>query len=147
MMADRYTTRMRVSAQNLIVTKKEMAPKRRVSFSSPWRTPGMVSKIRYCLQGVRTALQEKSVWYVLAVDAAMLYQAHQIEDDRVRPLYQFVAVLPMTVELINSSIERAVDRVGFEYSELARDAKDIAAAASMYAHIISATTIMSASSV
>ena len=40
-------------------------------------------------------------------------------------------VLIMIVELLNSAIEAVVDRVGTEYHELAKQAKDVASAAVM----------------
>lgn len=111
---------------------------------SPWRVSGVMSKIGCCMQGFRAAMQEKSLWYVCILDAALVYRAQQIEDSHHRIIYTFIAAFPITIELINSAIERTVDRIGYEFSELSRDAKDIAAAASMYAHVLGALTVLSA---
>lgn len=105
--------------------------------TSPWRTTNVQEKIRNCLQGFRDAVQERSVMYCAVLDGTLCLHAHCTRGDEVRGLYVAAAALPMMFELVNSAIERAVDHGGLEYSELAREAKDISAAASMAAHSLS----------
>ena len=55
-------------------------------------------------------------------------------------LLLFVTVLMMITELLNSAIETAVDRVGMDYHELSKRAKDIASAAVFFAILLMAVT-------
>jgi len=105
--------------------------------TSPWRTTNVQEKINNCLQGFRDAVQERSVMYCAVLDGALCLHAHCTREGEVRGLYVAAAALPMMFELVNSAIERAVDHAGIEFSELAREAKDISAAASMAAHSLS----------
>lgn len=51
-----------------------------------------------------------------------------------------VVLLLMIVELLNSAVEATVDRIGEEYHELSRQAKDIASAAVLIAIFIIVAT-------
>ena len=55
-------------------------------------------------------------------------------------LLLFVTVLMMITELLNSALETAVDRVGMDYHELSKRAKDIASAAVFFAILLMAVT-------
>jgi len=55
-------------------------------------------------------------------------------------LLLFVTVLMMITELLNSAIETTVDRVGMDYHELSKRAKDIASAAVFFAILLTAVT-------
>lgn len=46
-------------------------------------------------------------------------------------------VLVMTIELLNSSVEAAIDRISFEHHDLSKRAKDFGSAAVMLALLIS----------
>lgn len=49
-------------------------------------------------------------------------------------------LLLMIIELLNSAVEAAIDRIGLEHHELSGRAKDIAAAAVLLGVILTATT-------
>ena len=55
-------------------------------------------------------------------------------------LLLFVTVLMMITELLKSALETAVDRVGMDYHELSKRAKDIASAAVFFAILLMAVT-------
>lgn len=52
----------------------------------------------------------------------------------------FCLMLLLTVEILNSAIEAAIDRIGFEYHELSGRAKDLGSAAVFMAMIFSGVT-------
>ena len=100
--------------------------------ASPWRTSSVPTKIKHCVDGLRTAALESSFMYCAGIDVGLLACA-QFDSDN-RQIKSFCAVVPLAFELINSAVERVVDRGGLAYCELARDAKDMSAAASMLVH-------------
>ena len=53
-------------------------------------------------------------------------------------------VLVLIVELLNSSIEAAIDRVSFEWHDLSKRAKDLASAAVMLSLVLCASTWLAA---
>lgn len=53
-------------------------------------------------------------------------------------------VLVLIVELLNSSIEAAIDRVSFEWHDLSKRAKDLASAAVMLSLVVCAGTWLAA---
>ena len=55
-------------------------------------------------------------------------------------LLLFVIVLMMITELLNSAVETTVDRIGMDYHELSKRAKDIASAAVFFAILLAAVT-------
>lgn len=99
---------------------------------SPWHTSSVFSKIKHCGDGFVSAFKESSLKYCCTIDACMIFASFQREDNAA--LYAFCSTLPIAFELVNSAIERAIDRYGYAYHELAKEAKDISAAASMLVH-------------
>lgn len=85
----------------------------------------------YSLQGLRAAYRGESafrqeLWLAaLLIPAAFWLGRNWVEVS----LLAGSAVLVLTVELLNSAIEAAVDRVSLELHELARNAKDFGSAA------------------
>ncbi|MBT5922124.1 MAG: diacylglycerol kinase [Cellvibrionales bacterium] len=55
-------------------------------------------------------------------------------------LLLFVTVLMMITELLNSAVETTIDRIGMDYHELSKRAKDIASAAVFFAILLAAVT-------
>ena len=101
----------------------------------PWRVRGVFPKIKNALRGFFTAQKEWSFFYCAVIDASIIGKAFiRNESEELIPSIN-LASFALSVELLNSAIERTVDRVGLEYHTLARDAKDISAAASMICHI------------
>jgi diacylglycerol kinase (ATP) len=77
------------------------------------------------------------VWLaVILVPAAFLIQADIIE----RILLVSSVLLVLIVELLNSSVEAAIDRIGFERHHLSKRAKDLGSAAVFVALVIMALT-------
>jgi diacylglycerol kinase (ATP) len=72
---------------------------------------------------------------VVAVPLALWLPVSRIE----RVLLIVSALFVLTVELLNTSIERTVDRIGVERHELSRRAKDLGSAAVFVATLIAAT--------
>ncbi|WP_370978843.1 diacylglycerol kinase [Agaribacterium sp. ZY112] len=85
----------------------------------------------YASRGLWQALRHESAFqqeFVLAV--FMLPLAVWLDVTSVeRVLLVAAVVLVLIVELLNTAVEAVVDRVGFEYHELAGQAKDLGAAA------------------
>jgi diacylglycerol kinase (ATP) len=79
----------------------------------------------------------QEVWLaVILVPAAFLIQADIIE----RILLVSSVLLVLIVELLNSSVEAAIDRIGFERHHLSKRAKDLGSAAVFVALVIMALT-------
>ena len=83
------------------------------------------------LGGLRIALREDAAFRLAALLAACLVPLACLLP--VAPVERALLIVPvllhLVVELLNSSIEAAVDRIGSEAHELSRMAKDLAAAA------------------
>ena len=99
---------------------------------TPWRTTNVFAKIRHCADGATAAFKESSLKYCAALDTSLVLYVVLRDGSLMNAQAPLLAI---SVELLNAAIERAVDRVGIEYHELAKESKDIAAAASMVAHV------------
>ncbi|MDT8406380.1 MAG: diacylglycerol kinase [Methylococcales bacterium] len=73
------------------------------------------------------AFRQEVILFVIGAPLAMLFGETMIE----RVLLIGSLVIVLLVELLNSAIEAAVDRVGLEHHELSGRAKDIGSAAVM----------------
>ena len=91
----------------------------------------LVRAARYSLVGLREAASlHTSFRQELIAGAVLTPVAIWLGNDGVeRALLLGSLVLVLILELVNSAIETAVDRVGTEPNELSRQAKDIASAA------------------
>lgn len=100
----------------------------------------------YSMAGLRQAYQGESAfrqetWLaVLLLPAAFLIGRSWVEI----ALLAGSVLIVMIVELLNSAVEAAVDRVGFEMHELSGRAKDIASAAVLLSLLLCAGIWMSA---
>ena len=81
---------------------------------------GLRLAIRY-----ETAFRQEVVLSVLLVTIALYWDVSLVET----LLLIFTVFLLLITELLNSAIEATVDRIGPEYHELSKRAKDIASAA------------------
>ncbi len=79
-----------------------------------------------------SAFRQEVLLAAILVPAAFALPASAVE----RALLVGSVVLVMIVELLNSSIEAAVDRIGFERHSLAKRAKDIGSAAVLVALLL-----------
>jgi len=85
----------------------------------------------YSLRGLRQAYQGESAfrqetWLAIIMLPASLWLGRSWVEVA---LLAGSVVLVMIVELLNSAVEAAIDRISFELHELSRRAKDIASAA------------------
>ena len=82
------------------------------------------------------AFRQEVILFVVACPIALLLHRTPIET----LLLLGSLILVLLVELLNSAIEAAIDRIGFEHHELSERAKDIGSAAVMLALIWAAIT-------
>jgi diacylglycerol kinase (ATP) len=77
----------------------------------------------------------------VAIAAIALPSIYWVADNMIEGLLLFfVIVLMMITELLNSALEATIDRVGMDYHELSKRAKDIASAAVFFAILLAAIT-------
>ena len=85
----------------------------------------------YSLDGLRAAFTGEAAFRqlvllnVVLIPLALWLDVSPVE----RALMVAVSMLSLIVELLNSAVEAAIDRVSFELHELSKRAKDIASAA------------------
>jgi len=102
----------------------------------------MVGACLYSCAGLRQAWRGEQAFrqeVCIAVPAAVLALALPL-----RPLEKLsliaVLILLLLVELLNSAIEAAIDRISLEAHPLARNAKDFGSAAVMFTVVLAAAT-------
>jgi diacylglycerol kinase (ATP) len=85
---------------------------------------------RYSLSGLRAGWHEPAFRQELLLGAVLLPAAWVLGRDWVETaLLIAVLVLVLVVELLNTAVESVVDRVGTEWHELSKRAKDMGSAA------------------
>lgn len=91
----------------------------------------LINALNYSLNGLRgafaheDAFRQELLMACLLIPAAFFLTADKIE----RALLITSVLLVLVVELINSALEAAVDRISLEHHALAKRAKDIGSAA------------------
>lgn len=91
----------------------------------------LILATKYSWQGLKSglkseaALRQEAVALIVLIPLAFIFEVSTAE----RALLLFSALFVFIVELLNSSLEAVVDRVGDEYHELSGKAKDLASAA------------------
>jgi len=110
---------------------------------NPYRTRSIWQKVSHCLRGFRLVTRENSYAYLAGQAISLvifgLTGCQSLQD--VIMLFYMIS-LPLAFEMVNSSIEASLDRHGYGYHPMTRDAKDMAAAASMYSQIITTVTVI-----
>ena len=93
----------------------------------------LLNATRHSLEGIAAALRHEAAFrQELMLAAVLLPLGVWLGDDGIeRALLTGSVLLLLVVELLNSSIEAAVDRVSLENHELAKRAKDYGSAAVM----------------
>ncbi|BAU48739.1 diacylglycerol kinase [Sulfurifustis variabilis] len=101
-----------------------------------WRAIG------YSLAGLRAAVSHEAAFrQELALAAVLVPAAFFASPDRIeRALLIGAVLLVLVVELLNSALEAAVDRISMERHDLARRAKDIGSAA-VFLSIVNAVIV------
>jgi len=96
---------------------------------SGWRR--LVNAFGYSMTGLRTALAHEAAFRqevalaVVLVPVAMLANVSALE----RAVLVWAVLFVLAIELINSAVEAAIDRVSLENHPLAKRAKDLGSAA------------------
>ena len=96
----------------------------------------------FSLQGLKIAFQTESAFrHELAALCFVLPSGVWLAESLLLSLGLFcVCMLVLVVELLNSGIEAAIDRIGIEHHDLSRNAKDFGSAAVMIS-LISAGSV------
>jgi len=102
----------------------------------------ILSAARYSWQGLRTTWQTEAAFRQEVIVCLILAPWPFILDlsGAERALLLSTLLLVLIIELLNSSIEAVVDRIGAEYSELSGKAKDAGSAAVLISIILAAIT-------
>ncbi len=91
----------------------------------------LIAAARYSINGLRSAFRSEEAFrlevLVLVVFSPLALWLGETAVERA--LLIGVLLLLMIIELLNTAIEAVVDRIGPEYHELSREAKDIGSAA------------------
>lgn len=109
--------------------------KNRKGLSRVWHATG------YSLAGLRagwneTAFRQEAIASVMLVPAAFWLGRHWVET----VLLAGTVILVMIVELLNTGIETAIDRIGPEWHALSKRAKDMGSAAVLLSLLLCAGT-------
>jgi len=102
----------------------------------------LVNALFYSLSGLRLAyLHESAFRQEIALAVVLLPLALLVPVGAVERVLLIASVLLMLiVELLNSSVEAAVDRIGFDTHRLSKRAKDLGSAAVLLTLVLVATT-------
>ena len=93
-----------------------------------WRAFG------YSLEGLRCALTQGAFRLELVLAAVLIPLAWWLDVDKIERLWLVGSVfLVVIVELLNSAVEAAIDRISVERHPLSKQAKDLGSAAVMMA--------------
>ena len=123
------------SAQNLPAAKVQRMDvnpqKNRTGLNRLWHALG------YSLSGLRAAWDEKAFRQEAVIALVLIPLAFVLAKTWIETaLLVSTVVLVMVVELLNTGIESAIDRIGPEWHELAKRAKDIGSAAVLLSLIL-----------
>jgi len=102
----------------------------------------LLNALFYSLSGLRLAFHHESAFRQEVALAVVLIPLACIVDVSAaeRVLLFGSVLLVLLVELLNSSVEAAVDRIGFDTHRLSKRAKDLGSAAVLTALVLLATT-------
>ena len=91
----------------------------------------LIRAVRYSFAGLRdafrdeTAFRQESLLALVLIPVAIWLGENNVE----RALMIGALLVVLIVELLNSAIEAAIDRIGADFSNLSRKAKDLGSAA------------------
>ena len=91
----------------------------------------LIRAVRYSYTGLRDAFVDEPAFRLeILLSLILIPIAVWLGEDNVeRALMIGTLILVLIMELLNSAIEAAVDRIGSEFSDLSRKAKDLGSAA------------------
>jgi len=103
---------------------------------SGWRR--LVNAFGYSLAGLVTAFRNEPAFrQIVALNAVLIPVSFLLSVSALeRTLLIAVCLLAVIVELINSAIEAAIDRISLEFHPLSKNAKDMGSAAQLIALVI-----------
>jgi diacylglycerol kinase (ATP) len=86
--------------------------------------------IKYSIQGLRQAWSEPAFFMEICLAAILLPMAFVFSDTWLEMCFLFALVIfVLVVELLNTSIESAIDRIGLQFHPLSQRSKDLGSAA------------------
>jgi diacylglycerol kinase (ATP) len=93
--------------------------------------PRLIAAARYSIAGLRSAFASEEAFRLEVLTLVILTPlAFYLGQTAVEQILMIGSVmLLMIIELLNTAVEAVVDRIGSEYHELSRQAKDIGSAA------------------
>lgn len=91
----------------------------------------LIAAARYSFAGLISAFRSEEAFRLECIALLVLTPlAFVLGDNRIEVVLMIASVmLLLIVELLNTAVEAVVDRIGAEYHELSRQAKDIGSAA------------------
>jgi len=109
---------------------------------SPYKSTGglrrILNALRYSLQGLQAAIKYEAAFrQELALAVLLIPAAFFLGRTTVEVFFLIgTVVLVLIVELLNTGIEAAIDRIGPEWHELSKRAKDMGSAAVLLALLL-----------
>ena len=102
----------------------------------------LLPALRYSLQGLKTAWRQEAAFrQEILLTAIMLPLAIWLADTVIEHLLLIGSLLLiLIIELINTSIERAIDRISLTSHPLSKQAKDLGSAAVLITLLLAAIT-------
>uniref|UniRef100_UPI0028A8A3C9 diacylglycerol kinase n=2 Tax=Stutzerimonas stutzeri group TaxID=136846 RepID=UPI0028A8A3C9 len=96
----------------------------------------------YSIAGIRAAIAGEAAFrQLLLLNAILIPLAFTLDVSRIeRLLLVIVPLLTLVVELVNSAIEAAIDRISLELHPLSKNAKDMGSAAQLLSLVMVAVT-------
>ncbi len=96
----------------------------------------------YSIAGIRAAIAGEAAFrQLLLLNAVLIPLAFTLDVSRIeRLLLVIVPLLTLVVELVNSAIEAAIDRISLELHPLSKNAKDMGSAAQLLSLVMVAVT-------
>lgn len=93
--------------------------------------PRLIAAARYSIAGLRSAFASEEAFRLEVLALVVLTPlAFYLGQNSIEQILMIGSVmLLMIIELLNTAVEAVVDRIGSEYHELSRQAKDIGSAA------------------
>tara|TARA_Y100000589_G_C27194203_1_gene646063 strand:- start:2053 stop:2577 length:525 start_codon:yes stop_codon:yes gene_type:complete len=104
-----------------------------INENNEWGSKNILQKIYFALQGCSYGFKkDKSMYLLLAILITVLILSVIFLPGLFnKGIIIFFSFIALSAELINTSIEETVDRIGLEYNVLSKNAKDLSAAASL----------------
>ena len=102
----------------------------------------LLNALKYSMQGIRAAVRtEEAFRHELLLSVVLIPLAFFVGHTSTEKVLLIASILfVFIVELLNTAIERAIDRISYERHELSKESKDMASAAVMFSVILMVLT-------